>query len=318
MKALIKTLAIASALGIAIFALRDQLANIPGQLATANFTLLALSAIGLVIYQLWNAGVWSEVLGSMGFKASRSECTKIWIASESMKWLPGSIWSYGSRIVSGQRLGLNKKQVSASIAYELILTNIAWATLAATVFFNSEILALLTPQLEVLKNYLWVPVVAILIFAAALFLVRKTLVAKLGDLFKSRNVSASKSVRTTLHYIVLSLFNATLFWGVISAIPGINVTFSIVVALSGVAWLTGFWAIGIPGGLGVREAIITLVLSQFGSLEAAIFAAVLWRILQVGAEITALLISLATGLLKHDRLPRQEPSSDHEEPCVIH
>jgi glycosyltransferase 2 family protein len=310
MKALLKTIAIASALGLALFALRDQLANIPGQLATANLTFLALSAIGLVIYQLWNAGVWSEVLGAMCFKSSRSKCMRIWIASESMKWLPGSIWSYGSRIVSGQSLGLSKKQVSASIAFELILTNIAWATLAATVFFNAEILSLLSPKIELLKSYLWVPVLVAAIFAVALFLVRGTIAAKLGDLLQLRSVSVSKSARTILHYIVLSLFNATLFWGVISAIPGIEVSFSVVVALSGIAWLTGFWAIGIPGGLGVREAVITLILTQFGSLEAAIFAAVLWRVIQVGAEIAALVISLATGCRKHDRLSqRQEPLS---------
>ncbi len=302
MKGLLKSLAITAALGLAIFALRGQLALIPGQLVTVNATLLALSALGLVVYQLWNAGVWSEVLGAMGFKSSRSQCMRIWISSESMKWLPGSIWSYGSRIVSGQQLGLTKKQVSTSIAYELILTNLAWATLAATVFFNAELLALLAPQIALLKSYLWVPITAAAVFAAALFLVRGTIAAKLSEVLKLRSVSVSQSARTIAHYIVLSLFNATLFWGVLSAIPGINVSFSVIVALSGVAWLSGFWAIGIPGGLGVREAVITLILTQFGSLEAAIFAAILWRVTQVGAEITALLISLATGFCKRDTL----------------
>lgn len=313
MKTLIKAIAITAALGLAFFAFREQLASLPGQLADVDLRFLVLAGVGLVIYQIWNAGVWSEVLGAMGFQASRLECTRIWLSSECMKWLPGSVWSYGSRIVSGQSLGLNKKQVSASIAYELILTNLAWGALAVTLFFNGQITSLLADQIETLKAYLWVPVLGLLGFAVLAYLFRASVTAKLLEVLNLRGVSLLKSARTVFHYIVLSFFNAALFWAVIKAIPGLEVHFSVVVALSGVAWLAGFWAIGIPGGLGVREAVITLILSQFGSLEAAILAAILWRVMQMGAEMLALLISLASGLRHRRVFQRSRTGNDHEE-----
>ena len=60
-------------------------------------------------------------------------------------------------------------------------------------------------------------------------------------------------------------------------------------------WLLGFFAIGIPGGIGVREAGAALVLSPLLPWPEATLAAACWRVLQIVAELVALLPWLFVG-----------------------
>jgi uncharacterized membrane protein YbhN (UPF0104 family) len=54
-------------------------------------------------------------------------------------------------------------------------------------------------------------------------------------------------------------------------------------------WLAGFFAIGVPGGIGVREAGAALLLSPIMPWQEAALAAALWRVLQIVAELVSLL-----------------------------
>ena len=60
---------------------------------------------------------------------------------------------------------------------------------------------------------------------------------------------------------------------------------SLAVGVNAVGWLIGFFAIGVPGGIGVREAGSALLLTPNLLWGEALLAAVLWRAVQMGAEL---------------------------------
>lgn len=311
MKLIIKYTLILLAIGLAGFALSGYLVKIPSQLGSVKMTLVVVPTLGLVLYQLWNAGVWSEVLAAMGLKVSRKGAMKVWLESESMKWLPGSVWSYGSRVVSAKKLGINKKQASASIVLELVLTNIAWGTLAITALFNAEMIALVKPYFIIIIKHSLILTLVVAFMAVAVILIRKVVMNMLKKLLEIKKVSASMAITTVAHYILLCLWNVVMMWLLILSIPNVDVSFFTLIGIAGIAWMAGFWAIGIPGGVGVREAVIVALLIHFGSLESAILVAILWRVIQMISEISALVISFIVKASKQVEIENNRNQS-HE------
>ncbi|MGJ8676372.1 MAG: lysylphosphatidylglycerol synthase transmembrane domain-containing protein [Akkermansiaceae bacterium] len=301
MKSFIKYSLVVIGLSLAIIALRHHLTKIPELIGTVKVFPLAAAFLGLLIYQFWNAGVWSEVLAILGFKCKRLDAARVWIESESLKWLPGGVWSYGSRIVTAQRLGVNKKQASSSMILELLLTNVAWAALAVMICFSKPVM---DKAWSLVNGRIVFVLLGLFLIGALVVLLRNKIMrsqvyAKILSIADLGEVDYGKCLKTIGHYILLCLWNVTMMWLVILAIPSLDIPFITVIGLGGVAWLVGFWAIGIPGGLGVREAVITFILSQYGSVESGVLMAVVWRAVQMLAEISSLVLSLAIGARMH-------------------
>ncbi|MBT8038399.1 MAG: flippase-like domain-containing protein [Verrucomicrobiae bacterium] len=305
MKSVIKYTLVLLGLSLAVVALRDHLTKIPALIHSVSLLPLMIGVAGLLVYQFWNASVWSEVLMTMGLRCKRFDCMRIWLESESLKWLPGSVWSYGSRVVMAQKLGVTKKQASSSIVLELIITNVAWLTMAWFILASDPIMALVTPLLDQVVSFVTARVgfmilalfgVGILVLLGLEILIKSDRFKRLLELGK---IDYTKCLQTTAHYAVLCLWNATMMWIVFSSIPELDAPYLVVLGVAGVAWLAGFWAVGIPGGIGVREAVIVLLLSQYGSVDAALLAAIVWRGAQMVAEIGSLMLSLGAGARVH-------------------
>jgi glycosyltransferase 2 family protein len=99
-----------------------------------------------------------------------------------------------------------------------------------------------------------------------------------------------------LVYIALNSAHGLGFWLMLAGM-GYQHTVSPVAAVGANAagWLVGFFAIGVPGGIGVREAGAALLLSPIMPWQEAALAAALWRVLQIVTELASLLLWLCLG-----------------------
>lgn len=315
MKSWIKYGVILSAMGCASIALSEHFQALPRLIGNVNFTLLAGVVAGLILYQVWNAGVWSEVLACLNAPRKRMDCARIWLESESLKWLPGAIWSYGSRVLLSSEIGLSKKKASSSMVLELMITNIAWALLASTVFLSFPVFQWIGNLSESLNLVLFIGL-AIVCVGAAIALMRAK-IDKLRAFLSFGPVNFSKCLLTTGHYFILCVFNATLFGGLIATVPGVEVPYIAVLGVAGAAWLAGFWAIGIPGGIGVREAVIVTLLCQYTSIEQAILVAALWRACQMLAEVASILLVVGTGAIKRAKQAKNQKKKEYCEKSSV-
>lgn len=305
-----------SCVTIAALVLMSRWPEILPRLAGANWLLLSAATIGLLIYQFLNAGVWSLVLGALGHRAPFAKAAKIWIQSEALRWLPGGIWGYGSRVFNASELGVSKAKASSSLVLELALTNLAWATTAALLLFTPlaglvresarQFLEELTPSILL---SLTVTTALALMTVILVFRTKKHhLLRHLTTRLSWQELHGGRVACTLIAYSALCIFNGLLLWLVIVAVPNLSMSPLVAIGIGGGAWLAGFWAIGIPGGIGVREAALAAMFAFFGDLDSGLAVAVLWRALQMTVELASLLlVSLP------DRLKSKKPKVIEED-----
>lgn len=301
MKKTLKMLALGIAVTIAVLALHKMGAQVGNVLAHADWSLIALAVAGLTLYQWLNAGTWKDVFAGLGLTVSRSATARVWIESESMKWLPGGIWGYGSRVVNARKLGADLRPASAALAIELSLTVIAWSAAALWILPTAtghDLTTRFTTWISQTTAQPWA-VAAVAQLAVLGVMLSSRSRAALGQILRrfipsvqGMKLQPRSLVRAFVSYLALCLLNGTLLWLVTLAIPGLSAPWASVIGIGGVAWLVGFFAIGIPGGIGVREAALAGLLVWHGPMDAAVAAAVLFRAAQVLAELIALGSSL--------------------------
>ncbi|MFT6178355.1 MAG: uncharacterized membrane protein YidH (DUF202 family) [Akkermansiaceae bacterium] len=291
MKTIFCNFLLVSGISLAAAALTSYWPKVAPLLANLDFRILGAVAVGLLIYQLINAGVWSQVLAALGRPTPFGQTARVWLRSEALRWLPGGIWGYGSRVVSASKLGVARTRASASLVLELGLTNLAWG--ATALFLLASPMAL--DGFALLNSKVSIPVIAGLAAAAIIIAViayfsgfGRWFIDQVNSRIPLKEVRPAMTFCALLSYIALCLFNGFIFWQITGVIPGLEVDLFSAVGIAGASWLAGFWAIGVPGGIGVREAAIAAMLSYYGSIEAGIAVAVIWRALQMFVEIVAL------------------------------
>ena len=274
---------------------------------------LALALLLSVIYRVVNAGGWGLILRALGEPVRAVPAARIWLASEACRWLPGSLWSFGSRAVLATRRGLAGPTVAASLALELAVTVVAWAVVAAIGGSRLRVPAGWIPG-DPASAAAWASAGVVLACAGGAWALRSSrfrdkldgLMLRFRDLRRA-GVSWAGLFRSLLFYVAMAIVNgATLLVIVRSSPGGASCPASGVIAANAVAWLAGFFAIFAPGGLVVREASLAAMLAPWMAPEQAIVVALAWRLVQVAAEAACFGGVVAWGLpgsLKVEPLP---------------
>lgn len=316
MKALLKRLkpfcffAVLAFMAWGLWALREQLGE---ALASANHLLLLGAAVLAAIYLFLNASVWGVVLRLVGVRVSRWRAARLWIECESMRWLPGGIWGYASRVVEARKVGASKGPAALSLAVELVITVAAWGTLGL-------VGTLLSPQLRAaglvyLERFQIPPTGFLIVVALGVLTVAGVIGFDLGGL-RTRLLGGSRellrglmqwrvTLRVFLEYLVLSLFYGVGFLMCLQAI-GVTPLPSLLDAAGsyGLAWIVGFLAFGAPGGMGVREGVLYLVFEPLGIGAEVATAAILWRAIQIVVEL--LLLGTIKTFFRHSQATAPE------------
>ena len=267
-------------------------------------------ALGLCIaHRVVNTLGWTMVLWAMGRPLSARTGARIWLASEACRWLPGSLWSYGSRGVLATRAGIPPAVAAASLVWELLITVLAWSLVAA--FGLACWTGPVPPALEAAGRFLaarpWTIALVVAALAIVVSIGSKAVGRKLSKLSATGRdlgqfrVSCPGLVRVLWFHLTMVTVNGLTFWLVVRAAPGgDHCPVAVAVAANAIAWLVGLFALFAPGGLVVREATIGVLLSGWMPAEQAVTVALAWRAIQVAAELVGCLAIL----------PEQAPRPD--------
>lgn len=279
--------------------LRAQL----GQLRLDPAPLLAAFVVA-VVYRLLNTGGWVLSLRALRCQLPLLQGVRLWLVSETMRWLPGSVWSYVSRVYAARKAGVDPVSASLSISLELFLTIAAWGLTAAGGLWLSGVTHDLSKMVKLPTWPLVAGVVAVMltgavgvwVFVRANLLERmpkkvRDLLNDLASLHRSPP-RAGYCAAALGFYLALCILNGLNFWLVLRALSPAPVSITAIIGINAVGWLVGFFAFMAPGGLGVREAGIAGMLALFYPLPVAVGGALLWRVLQIVVELCCLLIYL--------------------------
>jgi uncharacterized membrane protein YbhN (UPF0104 family) len=266
---------------------------------SAGYLTLALALC--LIYWFLNAGVWSWILESLGHPIPYLTGIRIWLTSESLRWLPGTIWGFCSRVSAAQGLGVPLVIASISLPVELSVAIAAWGIVA---LLGLALSGLGIRLLEMGANWLGLifSIVVVVLIACRLawpYLIRRPwFQAGLERLQTVLGLQLKQAalIRSGLVYVGLNASHGLGFWLMLAGMGYQHaVSPAAAVGANAAGWLLGFFAIGVPGGIGVREAGAALILSPVMPWQEAALAAALWRVLQIVAELASLLPWLFVG-----------------------
>lgn len=276
-----------TACGIILVKFRPLLFEAGQKLASADQQLIIFALVLIVIYRVTNASGWGLLANSLGGRIKLFSGIKIWLQSESMRWLPGNVWGYVSRAYMGEQAGLSREQGSLALSLELVLTLLAWGITAFFFSLASGNLGFWLSGLETHLGSLTMMIAVAPIFVVLGALAFSKLKKKLGKIdFPSINLLECSRVLGL--YLGLCSLNGACLYFVCHSLGLRDVSLSLAIAANANAFIFGLLAPFAPGGLGIREGSLAALLAPVSGLEAGLAAALLWRVLQIVAELLCL------------------------------
>ncbi len=252
------------------------------------FSLLIL--LGNFVYLSW---VWSEILKIFGKTLRLKKAFKISYLSNLARYLPGRIWQYVSLVAMCEREGISKSTSTASF----VLSQLINIPAALLLILATGVLPAVTRE-PWIKDAIWILGGAVTLGALVVItqpnLTEKTLRWLLRKLEKTEPAVALK--KTSLAGIFASyafgwFLHGTAFFFFTVAVTGEVGNFFPIVGAYVAAYLIGYLSFFTPGGLGVREAVLALILSIYFPDSVAILISTLSRIWVVLGETAGALVA---------------------------
>jgi glycosyltransferase 2 family protein len=259
--------------------------------------LLALSVVAHVAVLSFGVLVWSLVLRHFDAPpAGVGRLLRIWSLSNAARYIPGGIWQFLAAAQLSRGAGLPGVLALTSMVVHVLLSLIAAITVSAVVL----------PLGEMELGFLASLPARVVILASAVAAVHPRLINLLLSLVPRalhREVLVWRATWVQGTGLLLLACFSWLLYGaaytlfVASLTPvdlGALLPFTAVNALS---FTAGYLAVPVPGGVGIRESAMTLLLSPYLSAGVAAVVAVGARLWSIAAE----LLLVALGLLFHAR-----------------
>ena len=242
-----------------------------------NYSSLILALIfGIIGFSMFGMG-WIFAIRICGYTLGLNKGMITWFKSQMIKYLPGTIWMFLSRVYDCKKFGIEKKTAILSIYLECALLGL------------SAVIISILMNYKIVGGYIH-PGILIPIFIASLLLVHPTILNKILSIFKKQNLkindySFSKLLGLLLFYAASWLPICAGFVFLANSITPIPAaSYAYVAGTFVLAWVVGFIAIFSPGGIGVREGLISLILAQILPEPIAIIIAFGSRIWWIAIE----------------------------------
>ncbi len=256
----------------------------------------------------------------LGVKLPIAKVLRIYFLSQVPKYLPGGIWAFPGRMLAYQMAGVHRALAMISVFREVAVlflgaVIVGWGGL----FLGSNSIGRTLPEGLKIAVILGVIFCAVIIALSQLLSVWQWLwslperVPFLKRVFE-RWSFLSPAVMTeaerrrvfNLHWLPVALACSVLFWlalglpfrqlilavdPAIQTLSGLQAVFQSA-SLFALAWSVGFAIVFVPAGMGVRESVLVVLLSQVVASGDAASAALLSRLWWMAIEAIYVVLSL--------------------------
>lgn len=266
-------------------------------------SLLALAAAVLLYAAIVPLGAlaWRIMLRDMGHRERFLPLLAIMSVTQAGKYLPGNVGQHVGRIGLSLAHGIPAAILIASMAYEVCLL------LLADLFTAVAAGAASGPGLEILlgttghASAIAIAVAATLLCLAAIPVLTKVLPRLTGWLMSRRGGGPAPAALTLpaigqvlgLYVAAMLCVGASMAVLALGLFPGRPFDFALLTAAFTLAWAIGFITPGAPAGLGVREALLLLMLAHgMGAANASLLILAL-RVATTLGDMLCFIVGLA-------------------------
>ena len=263
--------------------------------------LLLVTALLVGVISMTSIGMaWGRCISVVGARLPRRAVLRSYFVGQLGKYVPGGIWPVVGRAEMARREG-----VGGSAAYGSTVLSMSLTYLAAALVSTSAWLLFARDD----RNQTWWPIAGLVL--AGVTALHPAIVTRVLSLLRrvSRRhldlvvPSWGTSVGLLMRHVPAWLGISTATWLVARALDSTPPDLSNLVFATSLSWLLGFLAFGVPGGIGVREAIFiaTVQLTSSGvAVAVALVARVLFVVVDVaGAGVSSLAVGIARRWSDH-------------------
>jgi len=271
----------------------SQQKNIVFKIEEPNVILLLSGIICFFLFYLTRSFVWKLILKEQGYNIPLKTVSYLWEISELRRFVPGNIWSFLGKASLFSNVNVPTKTIVRAIIIEtesFLLACFIISILGALLYSNS-----------LLDNILYaflVPLLLILLLATLLFINSSFLTKYLKGRFLSKIILLFPNFPPNINAFILgiSIFYLFLFgfgtYLTVASITFVSPEFFLETSSFFVfALLVGYLSFITPMGLGVRESVMIVGLSQFIPLGIAGLVSIFARIVLIVSELLFLLFT---------------------------
>lgn len=283
-----------------------SLINNWSNIQTIGFSFNGYSLISLALFVLavLSSGIlWGQILRRLGITISNKEAMRVHTSSWLLKYVPGQAGSFINKLAWGTKNGHSKKVTSISFIYENVFLLIASLALSIPIIVLSfkDVSNNSSMFLPLLLGLLVLPALNKKVFYGVFNYIFKR--------FRNQTIDSEYFFGTKdlveffVKFLIPRIITGIGF--VFVAASFLNVTPDMYVGLGSayiLAGIVGILAIFVPSGLGVREAVIVLLVSKYFSTETAIALSLIARLYSTIAD--GLLALIYVGLTGKDKLKK--------------
>ncbi len=263
-----------------------------------NLFYLFLGIGAFFIYFLMRSFLWQLELAELGHKINFRENTYRFAFSELKRYTPGNIWSFLGRASQFSELGVDKKTIGISILadIQLVIIGCGIVSLLSIPWLLNSPIELRTKLVSLLP----ISIIAIAIFFVATALLyskkyktsalRRAEVISISNLILPGFEVNSKAKLSGVSILTYFIFGAANYFVFISIFPFGLSLFLILSSFFVFSLLIGYLSFITPMGLGVRELVVTLGLSQVISIQDSGTVSIFSRIILIVSELIFLFL----------------------------
>ena len=259
---------------------------------------IALSVLLVFVSYAFSVEAWRRVIAGWAQHVPYGRAARIWLVANLGRYVPGKVWSVAGLVVLAQRAGVAPWAAAASaVAIQAIAIGTAIAVVAAA-----------TPGAEspwrlAAAALLAVATIAVLASAKAVRLIARLM----GQSADIRPLPILAVAESSALGVLAWVAHGVAFWLLARGL-GLPGTLSVVTA-AGVfplGYVLGLLALFAPGGLGVREVVLTSLLAPALGMGGAVALSLASRVLLTLTEVVAPLVALLVS--RHRKEDVSEPA----------
>lgn len=290
-----KVLLTVTALGFLGFAIWAAVGSLRHEQFSLNVPYLGVAVLLCAIFFFLQAFVWDRCLGRLGYDMGGLAPYATWFLSQVVKYVPGKVMLPLYRVMFCSRRGVPKTHTLLSILVEVVLMTVS----SMLVFF--AMLPFLSRNLD---DRIALPMLVLCCVAGMVVIHPKVLNFGLNlalRIVRRDPVRIDFSYRALLGLLAIYCLAwlvyglATVFVLMSVAEPwdvGLRFYFAVSAGFL-ISWTLGFLSFMTPGGIGVREAILTAVLAPFVTTSVALTVSVLGRLVWMASEMIGAALTFA-------------------------
>lgn len=263
----------------------DQLGSFRWELRPG---ILVVSVLAHSAVLLWGVRVWQILLRRFGFRVAYAPLARAWLVSNLGRYIPGAIWQFIGLAHLGASAGLPPVVAVSSLAVHLGFSLVT-AVLIAILLVPPSVAGDLAPFVAMLR---WTTPAALLVVHPAPI---RAALGLLSRISRRPVVEWQGEWRDGVLLLALSLFSWAIYGGAfflfLAALIRIGPEhLALATGANALAFVAGYAAVISPGGLGVKEGALALLLGSIVPVAVAATLAIAARLWSIASELLPLLL----------------------------